>query len=58
MTRLAEKPVLCIVAYTVVQPRLPKVAALKAHLFNHVSWPDFSVLPHAKATVLQFYPVA
>ena len=34
------------------------LAALKAHIFNGVIWPDFTRLPSAECPVLEFVPVA
>jgi ribonuclease BN (tRNA processing enzyme) len=34
------------------------IDALRAHLFNDVMWPDFSVLPSAADAVMQFRPLA
>lgn len=33
------------------------IAALKAHVFNNVIWPDFSVLPSAEAPFIAFVPI-
>ncbi|HMO49234.1 MAG TPA: 3',5'-cyclic-nucleotide phosphodiesterase [Rubrivivax sp.] len=34
------------------------IAALRAHVFNNVIWPDFSCLPDAARPVLRFVPAA
>ncbi len=34
------------------------IAALRAHLFNNVLWPDFSRIPTVQAPFLSFHPVA
>lgn len=33
------------------------IDALKAHIFNNVMWPDFSVIPSAQAPFVRFHPV-
>ncbi|WP_101047516.1 MBL fold metallo-hydrolase [Macromonas nakdongensis] len=33
------------------------IAALKAHVFNHTIWPDFSALPSVEAPFLRFEPL-
>ena len=33
------------------------IAALRAHVFNDVIWPDFSKLPHAAHSVLEFVTI-
>lgn len=34
------------------------IAALKAHVFNDIIWPDFAVIPHADAPLLRFVTFA
>jgi ribonuclease BN (tRNA processing enzyme) len=34
------------------------IAALKAHIFNNVIWPDFSVIPSADAPFITFHEIA
>lgn len=42
----------------VVAHALPEtIAALKAHVFNHTIWPDFSSIPSAEAPFLRFEPL-
>jgi cAMP phosphodiesterase len=33
------------------------VAALRAHVFNNVIWPDFTTIPSAAAPFIQFQPI-
>lgn len=33
------------------------IAALKAHIFNNLIWPDFSAIPSADAPLMQFAPI-
>jgi ribonuclease BN (tRNA processing enzyme) len=40
-----------------IHARAETIQALRAHLFNGVVWPDFSVLPTAAAPALRFHPI-
>ncbi len=33
------------------------IDALKAHIFNNIIWPDFSVIPTPEAPFISFYPI-
>ena len=41
-----------------VHARPETIAALKAHIFNNVIWPDFSVIPSVQAPFVRFHPVS
>lgn len=34
------------------------IAALRAHIFNHDIWPDFSVIPSPESPFVRFHPIA
>lgn len=34
------------------------IAALKAHIFNNLIWPDFSAIPSAERPLMRFVPIA
>jgi ribonuclease BN (tRNA processing enzyme) len=43
----------------VVVHALPEtIAALRAHIFNWVIWPDFSEIPHFKQPLMRFAPIS